>query len=93
MNAILEQKKIVIKSAEQKLIERETEKYIAALRHALNAPVQIEVSISGLPITKIASIAHFTDTAIKTNELLPTKPHYTRPCIKGQGFWVVEISE
>jgi hypothetical protein len=93
MNTILEQKKLVIKSAEQKLIERETERYLSALRLLLNAPLRVEVAIEGMPVNKIATIAHFTDSTIKTNDLLPHKPHYTRPGIKGQGYSVTEISE
>ena len=93
--------KIEIKSAEQRMIERATAEFISKLRVVLGTNTKSTIQISGVSLSKLATIAEF----LKDEEQEPVKIksrksflgnadiNYIYHSIKGAGYEIEEISE
>lgn len=94
------EQKIQIKSAEQRMIERATAEYISKLRAVLGNKAAAAITINGVPLSKLGTIAEFlTD---EEGESVPVKVYksgfmktknYIHHSIKGDGYEIEEISE
>jgi len=93
-------RKLEIKSAEQRMIERATAEYISKLRVVLGQNAKATISIEGLPVSKLGIIAEFlTD---EEGERVPIKAYpstfrqnknYIYHSIKGDGYDIEQLSE
>jgi hypothetical protein len=86
--------KTVVKSAEQNVTEKATEQYMEILKSVYGKDVQIEVSISGVSLSRLGHMAECAGLLIdNTVDHLDNVTHYIRKPFEGNGYKIEEISE
>lgn len=86
--------KTVVKSAEQKMLEKATEEYVSKVRAILaNEESEVRIEIDGCRLNKLGHIAECSGLPINNREDFECIEHYLRKPFGGEGFTITEISE
>lgn len=87
--------KTVVKSAEQKMLEKATEEYVSKVRAILaNEEAGVRIEIGGCRLSKMGHIAECAGLEIsKRCPISHESTHLIRKPFSGEGYTITEISE